>query len=141
MLDAAESLQAFLSRFWIPEGEDKHWILLSFDEAQCLPTRLGSDSRLYSTLCRVLKTCASDRHPDLAIFAIFLSSSPSISHLVPSSLHLAKSSREVMPTDVPAPFIELGFDEFDGSPILCENEKSLGEVCSLDFMVRFGRPL
>ena len=121
------------------------YVMMYFDEAHHLAQDglvhfqnggMESPRTAYMGLMRAL-----DDLSDKDIFSIFISTNPLLSG--PSS-----SRRQIMPSrgrgaDIilqPA-FIELPFDQWEENCIVREGKHTLDEVCQVEYMVRFGRPL
>jgi hypothetical protein len=112
-------------------------ILMYFDEVHSLidSGKLDDYSR-YHALCSVLT-----RIEKFKVFALFLSTVSLISGLAPPLDKLPASYRPEDVTYLQPPFVELPFDAYFRGPIIKEGTRTLGEVCDIGFMARFGRPL
>jgi hypothetical protein len=117
---------------------DEAHILARHDrEADCLPPLRTK----YHLLGRVL-----GRMNPLPFFTIFLSTNSWLGAFAPST-HNIPSLRDWSNTILHAPFTELPFDTFarDVFQDLTRTGKSgivtLQDVCQLDYIVKFGRPL
>ena len=80
------------------------------------------------------------------IFTLFISKASGLSTLAPTKERI-RSSR-ILANDgayLQPPITEMPFDVWSGpngdEPIIVEDTKTLEEVCTVGFMVRFGRPL
>ncbi|KAG6808805.1 hypothetical protein H0H92_002835 [Tricholoma furcatifolium] len=126
------------------------YILFSFDEAHNLTTEertfeQGADNSrtAYQCLCKALNYFTGS-----PVFALFLSTYSRLSDFSPSQRHFWSSrgtTRTGPGESLNAPFVELPFDVFrdaeSSSKLVEEDKYSVAEVCKLDFMARFGRPL
>ncbi|KAG6809233.1 hypothetical protein H0H92_001071 [Tricholoma furcatifolium] len=128
--------------------QTRTYILFSFDEAHNLTTeertseKAGNDSRTaYQCLCKALNYFTGS-----PVFALFLSTYSRLSDFSPSHRHFW-SSRGTPGTGeiLNAPFVELPFDEYrdaeTSSKLVTEGKSTIQEVCGLEYMARFGRPL
>lgn len=92
---------------------------------------------VYVVLCRCFDSYA--RHD---IFHIFLSTSPSLFRSSPpQAIGRASRSRNAQVDTFQAPFVELPLDTWRDRVLIREGLHGLEDVCQLEFMVRFGRPL
>jgi hypothetical protein len=104
-----------------PEHSKPVKLLLYFDGADML--RGDKDFCPYTALIEVL-----DGFRTLDIFALFLSSSPSV--------------LEIIPEHAQPPITELPFDIcWNSHPPVSEGEHTLEDMCQQDFMAQFGRPM
>ena len=114
-------------------------LMLYFDEAHVLSAkRVAHDpdeKDMYDVLCSCFNLFLS-----LPIFVIFLSTTSNIHELAPSG-SLAKSARARADADaLQAPVTETPFDcspEFPVKP----GKLGLKDVCQVEFMAQFGRPM
>lgn len=75
------------------------------------------------------------------ICGIFLSTLSSLSTLVHPRDQLP-SDREIKSGSArQPPFVELPFDRYRGSAIIKEDRLAMTDVCNVEFLCRFGRPL
>ena len=91
----------------------------------------------YQILCTSLNELV---HLDL--FFVFISTKFKLSDYSPSS-HVSWASRGINKTynHVQTPYTELPFDVWKESHIVSEGVHTMDDVCSVEFIVRFGRPL
>ncbi|KAG6850384.1 hypothetical protein H0H93_013939 [Arthromyces matolae] len=118
-------------------------IIFYFDEAHNLTskdvTTSGAQRTSYQCLCKAFTFL---RNTD--VFGVFLSTYSRLSILAPSrkkhwSDRLAK--RQEVDFDLNAPFVELPFDCWKERFLHEEGKDSIDKICSLEFKMRFGRPL
>jgi hypothetical protein len=114
-------------------------LMLYFDEAHVFANRKvpedpeGKDT--YDVLCSCFNFFLSS-----PIFVIYLSTSSNISQLAPSG-SLARSARARDNADaLQAPVTEIPFDCSPIFPIV-PGELGLEDVCKVEFMAQFGRPM
>jgi hypothetical protein len=114
-------------------------LMLYFDEAHVLAEKKvpndpdGKD--LYDVLCSCFNL-----FPTSPIFVIYLSTNSNISQLAPSG-PLARSARARDNADaLQAPITEIPFDCSSIFPIQSHKLK-LEDVCNVEFMAQFGRPM
>ncbi|TDL22696.1 hypothetical protein BD410DRAFT_897943 [Rickenella mellea] len=110
-------------------------MVLSFDETHELfinkDTFARDDRTAYDALCGAVSELE-----ELDIFAIFLSTTPELLRNPPP--------RHIWPNyqkPLQVPFIELPFDQWKEAYLVTEGSHALDDVCDVEFMVRFGRPL
>ncbi|KAB5587652.1 hypothetical protein CTheo_8909 [Ceratobasidium theobromae] len=97
----------------------------------------GKGLTCYQILCSVI-----DGFVPLDLFTIFLSTNSKLSSFSPPRGQWWSARGQSEETEgVQAPFNELPFDQWEQEYLLEENKHTLKDVCSPDFMVRFGRPL
>jgi hypothetical protein len=130
--DCCKSMEGLQSRKHVK-------LMLYFDEAHVLTRRKvpkdpdGKDT--YDVLCSCFNFFLSS-----PIFVIYLSTSFNISQLAPSG-PLAGSARACDNVDVlQAPVTEIPFDCSPIFPII-PGKLGLGDVCKVEFMAQFGRPM
>jgi hypothetical protein len=125
-------------------------LMLYFDEAHCLHevetcrVKKGiefgyiSETRTsYYAVCSAL-----DELRSLDIFTIFMSTASSLVKFAPTRRAWRSTRSTNEHWDFKAPFTELPFDiHRPDEPLVVEGEHSLVDVCALEFMARFGRPL
>ena len=109
-------------------------IVLAFDESHALAEMKYDELPLFFYLRRTLR--ALQGYP---VFSLFLSTMSKISNFTPPILtdpsnRIADGTLSIIP-----PFTELGFDQLANR--LAEDKYSIEDVSTLEFMVRFGRPL
>jgi hypothetical protein len=113
-------------------------LMLYFDEAHTLVQKIPNDpdeKDLYDALCSCFNYLLG--HP---LFVIYLSTDSNISYLAPRG-SLARSARAHQnPGALQAPVTETPFDCSPGFPIKPGTLK-LEDVCTVEFMAQFGRPL
>jgi hypothetical protein len=114
-------------------------LMLYFDEAHILAGRRvpgdpeGKD--MYDVLCSCFNFFLSS-----PIFVIYLSTSSNIGQLAPSG-SLARSARACNGADaLQAPVTEIPFDCSPMFPII-PGKLGLDDVCEVEFMAQFGRPM
>lgn len=113
-------------------------LVLYLDESQhmTIPPSDNDGRSQYHTFCASLNSLVS-----LNIFTIFLSTNSNLSRYAPSArIHPSLRVREETFDGIQAPYTELPFDLYKG-PIVVEEGSTLAEVCTPEFMARFGRPL
>jgi len=115
-----------------------------FDEAHVLmhvhPGARTPDRSKYHLLCRVLGMMNAR-----SFFAVFLSTNSWLGAFAPS-MHKMPSLRDWDNIILHAPFTELPFDTFAEDSFGQLERKNLGgvrllDVCNLEYLVKFGRPL
>jgi hypothetical protein len=77
-------------------------------------------------------------------FGIFLSTQSQLSHYVrPETVHPSDREADREYPERLAPYVELPFDQWKGghAKIFDEGQTTLQEVCSAEYVSRFGRPL
>jgi hypothetical protein len=113
-------------------------LMIYFDEAHVLARKVPKDPEekdTYDVLC----SCFNLFLP-LPIFVIYLSTSSYISQLAPSG-SLAGSARARDNADaLQAPVTEIPFDCSPDFPII-PDKLGLNDVCKVEFMAKFGRPM
>ncbi|KAG6877960.1 hypothetical protein C0993_001578 [Termitomyces sp. T159_Od127] len=129
-----------------PAGTFGPAFIFYFDEAHHLNettvTPHGASKRTaYQCLCKALTYMTST-----PVFSFFLSTYSRLSEFTPRARTFWSSrpeSNESKESDdnMNAPFVELPFDTWKNSILVTEGSHSSQQICSLKFMVRFGRPL
>ncbi|KAH9949216.1 hypothetical protein B0H21DRAFT_820225 [Amylocystis lapponica] len=123
--------------------QDEHVVklILYFDEAHILTTKPAppnpDEKKLYDVLCSTLEEL---RRHSIAAFALFLSTNSSLSRFAPIPTQAASGRARTTAKDLQAPITEIPFDCSRNFPI---NWATLtyAEICTVDFMAQFGRPL
>ncbi|KAF7981349.1 hypothetical protein HWV62_33801 [Athelia sp. TMB] len=119
-------------------------LLLGIDDCHTLikPHRRDGEEQyhMYNALCSVLHDLRGKN-----IFVIFMSTHSNL-RLIAPNMGQQKSGRASVPeapayTMQYAPYVSFPFDVYDGGPIINEDELTLTEVCKVEFLCRFGRPL
>ncbi|KAF7973566.1 hypothetical protein HWV62_14834 [Athelia sp. TMB] len=119
-------------------------LLLGIDDCHTLikPHGRGGEEQchMYDALCSVLHDLQGKN-----IFVIFMSTHSNL-RLIAPNMGQRKSGRASIleaPTYTMqyAPYVSFPFDVYDGGPIINEDELTLTEVCKVEFLCRFGRPL
>jgi hypothetical protein len=134
--DCCESMEGL-------QGSNHVKLMLYFDEAHILAGRRvpedpeGKDT--YDVLCSCFNFFLSSPLSS-PIFVIYLSTSSNISQLAPSG-SLARSARARNNADaLQAPVTEIPFDCSPIFPII-PGKLGLDDVCKVEFMAQFGRPM
>ena len=114
---------------------DLHWWTARNDD-------VGADDirNVYQALCSSLNQIRK-----LDLFFVFLSTNYKLSDCSPSSRHSVSWSARIensgVTHHVQTPYTELPFDVWKESYLDKEGKHTMDDVCSVEFMVRFGRPL
>lgn len=91
----------------------------------------------YHSLCSAFNTLRN-----LDCFVIFLGTDPCLVRYSLSQQQFWSSRSRNTPIDsLQAPFVELPFDTWSSPCLVAEDIQNLDDVCKIEFMVRFGRPL
>lgn len=125
-------------------SDEKRFVLFYFDESHNITSRKTpepnpNDSRTsYQCLCKALSVFMHQ-----PVFTLFLSTYSQLSKFSPSARYFWSQRLDdpSIQVSLHAPFVELGFDIWKSTPLATENDHTVDEVCSLEFMSRFGRPL
>lgn len=115
-------------------------LVLYFDEAHDLTEELVEHKKTtrsaYMAMCSAINAFAS-----LRLFVIFLSTNSNLAKYAPSKSLFWSARALKSPWGLQPPFVELPFDISERGYIVRGGEKSLEDVCKIEFMVKFGRPL
>ncbi|KAM6494880.1 hypothetical protein JOM56_009503 [Amanita muscaria] len=116
-------------------------LLVYIDEAHEMTTNkqtFKSDGRnAYQALCSSLNQLLR-----LDVFFVFLSTSSTLSDYSPSTrVFWSQRGQNLNITHVQTPYTELPFDVWKEPHLVSEGQHMMDDVCSVGFMVRFGRPL
>jgi hypothetical protein len=106
-----------------------------FDEAHVLTSREVGDRSMYHTLCQVINEWQTQR-----IFTLFLSTNSRLSHFAPPGC-LHPSDRVVARDMLQNPFTEMPFDCLPGGKWLFTRGMTLEDASTIEYVVKFGRPL
>ncbi|KAM6494873.1 hypothetical protein JOM56_009496 [Amanita muscaria] len=91
----------------------------------------------YQALCSSLNQLLR-----LNVFFVFLSTNSTLSDYSPSTrVFWSKRGQDLSITHVQTPYTELPFDVWKEPHLVSEGQHMMDDVCSVGFMVRFGRPL
>ena len=141
MVKAFEELLILTNQPGMYEEKQDAKVIIYIDECQFLTEKQvvvkNSPRKQLDFVTHALETCRRQ-----GLFCILLSTNSMLSQLsVPSNVH--PSAREIQAARNlrPPPFVLLGFDLWSGRPIIVERETTLEQVCQLNFLARFGRPL
>lgn len=142
-----QQLRKLLTCLGVPSDVDpiKHKkLLISFDEADTLISYINVVKKETEVTHHLsLLRCINLWAPFTDVLALFLSRTPDLSSLAPHAFNVP-SNRYVSNTDtLLPPIVETPFDCGPGLPMsLYETNKLTREkVTSLEFLVKFGRPL
>jgi len=103
-------------------------------DTQTLP---GDGRNAYQTLCSSLNALLK-----LDLFFVFLSTNSNLQEYSPSyRTFWSKRGRNSTLAYVQTPYTELPFDIWKKNQLVTEGRHTVNDVCSVKFMVRFGRPL
>ena len=116
-------------------------LLIYIDESHEMttdPQTLPDDGRnAYQTLCSSLNALLK-----LDLFFVFLSTNSNLREYSPSyRTFWSKRGRNSTLAYVQTPYTELPFDIWKKDQLVTEGRHTVSDVCSVKFMVRFGRPL
>lgn len=116
-------------------------LLVYIDESHEMTTSAqtikGGKNSAYQVLCSSLNELL-----DLDLFFVFLSTNSKLSDYSPSSrIHWSGRVQNAPTTFVQTPYTELPFDVWKESHLVSEGVHKMDDVCSVEFIVRFGRPL
>jgi hypothetical protein len=116
-------------------------LLIYLDESHEMTTdkqTLPDDGRnAYQILCSSLNELLK-----LDLFCVFLSTNSSLQEYSPSPrIFWSKRGRNSTLAYVQTPYTELPFDIWKREQLVTEGVHTLDDVCAVEFMVRFGRPL
>jgi hypothetical protein len=116
-------------------------LLVYIDESHEMTTdtqTLPDDGRnAYQTLCSSLNALLK-----LDLFFVFLSTNSNLQEYSPSyRTFWSKRGRNSTLAYVQTPYTELPFDVWKKDQLVNEGRHTVSDVCSVKFMVRFGRPL
>jgi hypothetical protein len=117
------------------------WLLVYIDESHEMTTHeqmLKDDGRnAYQTLCSSLNELLK-----LDLFFVFLSTNSNIrEYAPPGRTFWSKRGQNITLLYIQTPYTELPFDVWKEPHLVTEGAHTLDDVCSVEFMVRFGRPL
>ena len=97
----------------------------------------GDRCNVYQVLCSSLNQLVN-----LDLFFVFISNSLKLSdYSYSSGVFWSARAQKSDIAYVQTPYTELPFDVWEGSHLVSEGAYTMDDVCSLEFIVRFGRPL
>ncbi|KAM6494977.1 hypothetical protein JOM56_009600 [Amanita muscaria] len=126
----------------VSEGKSRPVRLLVYIDESHGMTKAGStikgDGRnAYQVLCSSLNELLK-----LDLFFVFLSTNSMLSDYSPSSrIFWSQRVQNSSVEQIQTPYTELPFDVWKESHLISEGGHTMDQVCSVEFMVRFGRPL
>lgn len=136
-----DTINSYAKKDGLEENAGAVRLLIYIDESHEMTTSAqtiqGDRRNVYQVLCSGLNELL-----DLDLFFVFLSTNPKLSDYSPSSR--AFWSARVQNSDssyVQTPYTELPFDIWKDRHLVLEGAHTMDEVCSVEFIVRFGRPL
>jgi hypothetical protein len=92
---------------------------------------------VYQALCSSLNELLN-----LDLFFVFLSTNSMLSDYSPSGrVFWSKRGQNSTIAYIQTPYTELPFDVWKESHLITEGKHTMDDVCSVEFIVRFGRPL
>jgi hypothetical protein len=134
--EAAQSLcDTIESKLSSTEADSPTRLVMYFDEARVLTSREVGDCSMYHTLCQVMNEWQTQR-----IFTLFLSTNSRLSRFAPPG-RLHPSDRVVARHTPQNPFTEMPFDCLPGGKCLFTRGITLEDVSTIEYVVKFGRPL
>jgi hypothetical protein len=141
---AAKALIDTINRYTKEDGSKENVrpvrLLIYIDESHEMTTSaqtLDKDRNAYQILCSSLNVLKN-----LDLFFVFLSTNSKLSDYSPSNrVFWSSRGRNAALTHVQTPYTELPFDVWKEPHIVSEGAHTMDEICSVEFIVRFGRPL
>ena len=140
---AAKALIGTINCYTEPPSENSRPVrlLIYIDESHEMTTSaqtIKHDGRtVYEVLCSSLNQLL-----DLNLFFVFISTNYKLSdYSPPSRVHWSTRVQKSVVADLQTPYTELPFDIWKEPHSVSEDAYKMNDVCSFEFIVRFGRPL
>ena len=116
-------------------------LLVYIDESHEMTTKAqtikGDGRNVYQVLCSSLNELLK-----LDLFFVFLSTNSMLSDYSPASrVFWSGRVQKANVAYIQTPYTELPFDVWKEPHLVSEGRHTMDNVCSVEFMVRFGRPL
>ena len=109
----------------------------SHEMAADAQTIKGDGRNAYQVLCLSLNELLK-----LDLFFVFLSTNSTLSDYSPSRrVFWSKRGQDLSMAYIQTPYTELPFDVWKRTHLVSEGAYKMDQVCAVEFMVRFGRPL
>lgn len=114
-------------------------LVVYFDEAHELTQAKILDSDVEKSLYGILLSVLNDYRFSTQFFVLFLSTLSHVAHFAPRR-ELFRSARAVESRAHQPPITETPFDCYPNL-LITQDEYDLRQVCTIEFMAKFGRPL
>lgn len=144
-ISTGRTFSSYLEKEMMPQNTPAVQFFMYFDEAHVLAKpKANTTHPLKQTKFHILGRVLGKMN-ELPFFVVFLSTNSWLGAFAPST-HMIPSARDWTGITLHAPFTELPFDTF-AENAFSDLAKAKGrvprldDVCTLDFIVKFGRPL